>query len=180
MRFKRLPRGCVPVPGLSYVAISRTGNVWSRWVGRKLTAYYRRVYPQIGRKRYPVVTIHRRQRLVHILVATTFHGPCPAGQLCRHKNGDRANYAAKNLVWGTPLENSVDRRKHGRHVNVPKGASHPQAKLTDEYVRNILRQYERWQSQFVKTQAKRYDVTAQTIAAILAGRAWKHIKLKKR
>lgn len=37
---------------------------------------------------------------VHELVATTFLGPCPAGMVVCHKNGNKLDNAASNLCYG--------------------------------------------------------------------------------
>lgn len=50
---------------------------------------------------------------VHKLVAAAFIGPCPEGQEVRHWDGDRANAALSNLLYGTRAENIADQRRHG-------------------------------------------------------------------
>lgn len=59
----------------------------------------------------------RRRLGVHQAVALAFIGPCPAGELVRHLDGDPRNNAADNLAYGTPLKNTDDRYRHGRVPN---------------------------------------------------------------
>jgi hypothetical protein len=58
--------------------------------------------------------IDKVTRHVHELVAEAFHGPCPEGQEVRHLNGNRFDNAARNLGYGTALQNAADREAHGR------------------------------------------------------------------
>lgn len=51
---------------------------------------------------------------VHKLVTAAFLGPCPEGQEVRHWDGDHANAALTNLLYGTRAENMADQRRHGR------------------------------------------------------------------
>lgn len=68
--------------------------------------------------------------LVHRLVLMAFVGPCPPGCQALHKNGNRADNRLDNLRWGTPKENSADKKLHGTHIATRK--------LSDEQVREIL------------------------------------------
>lgn len=51
---------------------------------------------------------------VHTLVLTSFVGPRPADQECRHLDGDPTNNRLDNLVWGTRAENMDDRNYHNQ------------------------------------------------------------------
>jgi hypothetical protein len=67
----------------------------------------------------------RTTRLVHVLVATKFHGPKPsAAHEVRHLDGNRKNNTSSNLMWGTAKENAEDRDRHGR---TSRGPSHSAA-----------------------------------------------------
>jgi hypothetical protein len=99
--------------------VSDQGLVWSnyRWQGRRghllKTPVDNRGYQQLNLCRGGVMT----HKLVHMLVATAFHGPCPPGQECRHLDGNRTHNVATNLAWGTPSENNHDRVRHGTFRN---------------------------------------------------------------
>lgn len=55
----------------------------------------------------------QEKRLVHVAVAEAFLGPCPAGLEVRHLNGKRTCNFVWNLLYGTHIENSQDKRLHG-------------------------------------------------------------------
>lgn len=55
------------------------------------------------------------RRYVHVLVLTTFAGPCPAGMEGCHKNGDPAVNYVWNLRWDTHSANMLDSVYHGTH-----------------------------------------------------------------
>lgn len=67
---------------------------------------------------------------VHRLVLAAFDGPA-CGRQARHLDGDPANNALTNLVWGTQSENEQDKKIHGRHAS---NATHCKRghSLTDE------------------------------------------------
>lgn len=73
--------------------------------------------PRVDRKGYLLVTLWRdhkpHTRQISRLVAQAFIGPRPDGQVVRHCNGDKADNAKGNLVYGTPTENEHDKRAHG-------------------------------------------------------------------
>ncbi|WP_180768758.1 HNH endonuclease signature motif containing protein, partial [Vibrio parahaemolyticus] len=50
---------------------------------------------------------------VHELVALTFIGERPKGQVTRHLDGDKLNNRPGNLMYGTEKENQSDRLMHG-------------------------------------------------------------------
>lgn len=95
----------------SYV-ISVNGEVRNRRTGRTLKAQYW--------KGYEVVTIRgltgkKRNLRIHVLLAETFLG-ARQGMLVRHLDGDPSNNQLSNLAWGTPLDNVIDKLRHGRHL----------------------------------------------------------------
>lgn len=55
----------------------------------------------------------RREVFVHWIVAEAFHGPRPEGMHVCHNDGNRANNAAANLRYATPVENMADKVRHG-------------------------------------------------------------------
>ena len=52
--------------------------------------------------------------LVHELVALAFLGPRPTGMHIRHLDGDPGNSVPENLAYGSPSENMLDVKRHGR------------------------------------------------------------------
>jgi hypothetical protein len=110
----------------------------------------------------------RSQESVHRLVALVFHGAPPhKGAHVLHSDGDKNNNSANNLRWGTPADNHADTERHGHRL---KGERHPQAKLTEEAVRNI-----RNSDVDASVIAAQYDVTREHIWSVRRGRAWQHV-----
>jgi hypothetical protein len=74
---------------------------------------------------YIVIEVKRRpasQRLAvraHVLVLEAFIGPRPEGLFVCHNDGNPANNVVSNLRWGTPSENTHDKKLHGKchHTN---------------------------------------------------------------
>jgi transposase-like protein len=128
------------VDGFPAYRVGRDGSIWTRWragKGGRLGFAWREMSPspsdgyrtvQLSAGRGP------KTHKVSVLVCRAFHGPCPAGQECRHLDGVRTNDAAGNLAWGTPLQNQADRRLHGR---APVGEANPRAVLTDAQIAEI-------------------------------------------
>lgn len=127
-----------------------------------------RGYPQVGLYR---AGVKRRTVFVHQLVAAAFLGPAPAGQECRHIDGDSGNPALSNLRYGTHSQNAIDGVEHGV---MPMGEGHPHAKLTEADAAEIRRRYrpycQRWGG---RACAERYGVSTGTISAVVAQRTWK-------
>jgi hypothetical protein len=76
----------------------------------------------------------KRKFRVHVLVLTAFVGVRPAGMVARHLNGDKYDNRVENLAWGTPTENAMDKKRHGRQLF---GAELYNAKLNEHDVRII-------------------------------------------
>lgn len=76
-----------------------------------------------------------RTRKVSVLVCEAFHGPAPAGLVCRHRNGKNTDDRADNLIWGTTQENTDDRREHGTIVTDDK---HGKTKLSKPQIAELL------------------------------------------
>ena len=122
--------------------VGRDGSIWTRWragKGGRLGLAWRPMNPPPDGDGYRVTPLYvggrRITRKVSVLVCAAFHGPRPEGSECRHLDGVRTNDSAKNLAWGTPLENQADRKRHGR---APIGEANPNAALKDEQISEIL------------------------------------------
>jgi hypothetical protein len=112
---------------------------------------------------------------VHRMVADAFHGPPPfEGAQVRHLDGNPMNNCASNLAWGSAHDNAADRLRHGRYA---RGAQHPNARFTEEKVRQLIGLRERGEK--VKDLAKRFSVSVATVEAILYGKLWKHVEFKR-
>jgi hypothetical protein len=157
-----------PLPGLrGRYLVGDDGSVW-----KKVRGGYRRLRGYSEPGRYVRVQVigpdgRRRKRYVHELVLTTFVGPRPPGQQCRHLDGNGHSNNIDNLVWGTPAANGLDRKRHGRTL---AGERHPLAKLTGEDV-GLIRLFA---GAGMKTRelARQFGVSVSTIQGILRGKSW--------
>jgi len=71
-------------------------------------------------------------------VCTAFHGPCPDGMNCNHKNGDKSDNSKDNVEWGTHsynckhkyevLGHSLEAFRAANPWKGITGAKHPKAK----------------------------------------------------
>jgi hypothetical protein len=120
-----------PIPGYEGIYdASNLGRLRSYWVpgGRhRLCRESRLLSERFPKSRYKRIVLtsrkgDRRSFLVHILLATTFHGPRPEGAEVRHLDGNSRNNHVDNLAWGTRLENMQDVARHGTHNNTRKTA----------------------------------------------------------
>jgi hypothetical protein len=122
----------------------------------------------IARNGYPVVRLTKEGRgrtvAVHTIVLTAFCSSKPAGQECRHLNGNPQDSRLCNLAWGTPLENTEDRKRHG---TMPQGPKHHAAKLTIEQVLKI-----RTATGAHREIAQRYGIAASAVSTIKSRKSW--------
>jgi hypothetical protein len=83
-----------------------------------------------------IVSQGKQKHPIHILVLSTFYGPCPPRkECCRHLNGDSTdNRWPENLEWGTQKENVDDKVRHGVHNKKERNG---RAKLTQTDINNI-------------------------------------------
>jgi hypothetical protein len=121
-------------------------------------------YLQVGLSRDGKV----RQFYVHRLVAATFIGPCPEGMEVRHWDGDPANNAVPNLLYGTHKDNSADMIRHGRTI---AGTRHPFTRLTDADVSAIRLAWQQGTSGVAL--AAQYDISRAGISRIVKGRSFR-------
>jgi len=137
-------------------------------VGRLL-----RLKPGAG-GRYPTVTLavggRQSERYVHQLVAEAFLGPCPPGHEVNHKDTDRWNPAATNLEYTTRAENIAHALANGLAA---VGRMMPQAKLTDQAVREI-RALRGIVSQ--TELGRRYGVSRSAVSWVQRGLTWRHVR----
>jgi hypothetical protein len=112
-----------PIPGYGDVyQVSSLGRVWSQRRAGSAGGLLRQI---VGADGYMLVNPSHggRQKMarVHLLVASAFHGPRPAGcRDIRHLDGDKLNNSAANLAYGTSSENAYDKVTHGMHHHAKK------------------------------------------------------------
>ena len=98
-----------PVPGHKGYEASSLGRV--RSVPRTLRDGRRAggvvLAQQPDKDGYPTVKIRGKRLRVARVVQLAFAGPAEV----RHKDGDRSNSKAENLLWGSRVENEQDKRR---------------------------------------------------------------------
>lgn len=110
----------------------------------------------------------------HCIVAEAFHGPRPATDAqVRHRNGDKHDNRASNLMWGTPLDNARDRVEHGTS---PVGSLNPRAILDEGIVRQIKARLAEGESPTVI--ASEAGIPRAVVYDIRHGRRWTHVKME--
>ena len=112
-------------------------------------------------------------KFVHTLVLDAFTGAALPGQQCRHLDGNPANNNIENLVWGTALENSQDKRRHGTEVHV-HGEESANAKLTSAAVLEARKRYATEKISCVDL-AKEFGIAHSALGRVLTGESWAHI-----
>jgi hypothetical protein len=94
-------------------------------------------------------------------------GEIPEGLNVCHHCDNRICCNPRHLFLGTHLDNARDRNAKGRQA---KGRAQPQAKLTEEAVKDI-----RKSKGFVKEVARRYGIAPSLVTAIRRRTAWRHV-----
>ena len=116
---------------------------------------------------YMLVRVHGKLTRRHVLVAETFHGVRPPGNVVRHRNGLAGDDSPNNLVWGTQAENCADTVRHG---NSTRGERNPQVKLTLMQVEEIRSR--RASGESGKRLAHEFGISQQTVCDIHKRRIW--------
>jgi hypothetical protein len=141
----------------------------------------------INHKGYCRVNLGGRKLRIHRLVMLAFVGAADNGQEVNHKNGNKADNRLCNLEYVTHMENVEHAKAHGltppferrglRHCpeRAARGAGHPRAKLTEEIVRAIRRD---WATGSISTRdiARRYGIAHGTVVNIVYRHTWRHIE----
>lgn len=74
-------------------------------------------YGAVGTRGYMQVSIGRKTKNVHVLVAQAFLGERPDGYHVCHRDGNKTNNSIKNLRYDTPAGNWEDFRSMGRETS---------------------------------------------------------------
>lgn len=149
------------VPGWPGVQVSRAGLI--RGPSGKL------LKPYIEHRGHLHVLIRHSKLRIHHAVLLAFFGPRPPGMEGRHLNGDPQDNRDVNLVWGSSLDNSADRRRHGR---LPTGEKSGTAKLTEAQVLELRR---RWPGETLRALGAEYGVSHTAIRRAVHGIKWGYL-----
>jgi hypothetical protein len=113
------------VPGLRGYSASSLGRI---------KGPHGRIIGSLDKDGYLRVTLTRegRRRCIgaHAMVALAFIGPRPDGYDIDHIDGARGNNAPSNLQYCSHSKNMAK-------AQAPKGANHPQARLTDAQIADV-------------------------------------------
>ena len=110
-----------------------------------------------------VTKAHRASWILH-------RGPIPEGLHVCHHCDTQACVNPHHLFVGTAKQNHEDSCAKGRR-NAPKGEAAPQAKLTEQAVREI-----RQSTEPQRTLGERYGVSGVAIHLVRQYRTWKHVE----
>lgn len=159
--------------------VSSDGFVWSKWRpepkrGMSIGTVWQKLDGGTDRDGYKKVILcafgKRRYARVHSLILETFVGPCPAGMVGAHANGNNCDNRISNLRWDTQKRNIADKVAHGTHQ---AGERHGCHKLTEIQVREIRRRRASGESGI--SLAREFGVWNGTISAIVHRRLWSHV-----
>lgn len=183
-----------PVVGYEGIyAVSSLGRV-KRTIAGKGT-YDGRILAQQDTRGYRIVSLTWQAKAyharVHKLVALAFIGPIPDKCEINHKDGVKHNNRADNLEYVTHQENVLHAsRELGRAMKHEwsdeererasqkrRGSGNARAKLTEEIVAQIRREYANTPHYFGFRSflCKKYNVPPSTISNIVYGHTWKHV-----
>lgn len=100
-------------------------------------------------------------------------GPIPVGMKLLHSCDTPACVRPDHLRPGTHTENMADMYAKGRGRKA-RGEAHPQAKLTDDIVREIRRRYGAGEKQIPL--ATEYGVAQGIISQVVRRESWSHVQ----
>lgn len=113
----------------------------------------------------------------HRLAMELEHGPIPAGAFVCHRCDNRSCCNPKHLYVGNARQNMADCIARGRvssgarhSASQALGAGRPNAKLTDDKVREI-----RASTEPARVLAQRYGVCQQLVSDVRRRKMWKHV-----
>lgn len=116
----------------------------------------------------------RVYRFVHKMIVEAFIGPIPVKQQVNHKNGNKLDNRVENLEIVSPAENVLHAYRVLNAIPRRQGERHPNAKLTDDAVRSIRRDYAAGVASS-PVLAERHQVNVALIWRIVNRRAWAHL-----
>lgn len=112
---------------------------------------------------------------IHRIVATEFLENPENKPTVNHKDGNKTNNSVSNLEWATRSENMQHACDNGLKIST-KGVAQQDAKLNDDIVRLIKKEYRPRDREFgVRGLARKYAISHPEISKILSGKAWKHV-----
>ncbi len=158
-----------------YYEVSDRGRIRSvsrsrrKWKGG---TYPIKPYVELGYHRVMLSrTGKKRKTTLHRLILESFTGISPKDRVAAHRDGDKENNTLPNIYWATPLENQLDKHRHG---TMPKGLTHGMTKLSEDQVLAIRLARKRGE-RAVKV-AKRFKISQTHVYSICNLDSWKHLQ----
>jgi hypothetical protein len=164
------------IPGFEGIYdVSTDGRVRSWYTG----GGFRLVKPrertlQRDKDGYPFVLLYRGGKAkgfrVSALVLMAFRGPRPPAGEASHRDGNKVNNAANNLIWESRIDNEKRKEQHGTR---PRGSGNHASKLTEDSVQSIRAR--RTAGEKLLSLAQEYGVTESEVSAICKRKVWTHV-----
>lgn len=127
--------------------------------------------------KYYFVSLHKegklKMKLIQCLVAKAFV-PNPENKpQVNHIDGNKLNNHKTNLEWNTAKEN----KHHSMYVlnSYSHGENHPDAKINDDIVRAIRKQFIDNPTLNKAQLAREIGICKQSIGRIISGEGWRHV-----
>lgn len=149
----------------SRVAITANDDKCWEWQAGK-------IYGGYGIKAWP-----GGEQLAHRVSWIVNNGEIPDGLWVLHSCDNPSCVNPKHLFLGTPKDNTNDMKAKGRGSHrPPKGDKHPNHKITDRQVNDIIKRYQSNEATQAQL-AKEYNVSKSCMTNIVNGKTRKHAKL---
>lgn len=175
------------IPNYPGYKVGSNGAVWSCWKqrhrsgeeGKGLIGYMTSEWKELRlghSKGYLIATTSQSGKMrsvsVHRIVLMSFVGPCPPGmESCHFPDKNRKNNNLENLRWDTKAANTLDRAAHGVSY---VGEQNPAARLTEELVRTIRKEYSNGGTSCAKL-ATKYGYGKTTIKGVVNRKRWPQV-----
>lgn len=111
--------------------------------------------------------------LVHRLVAAAFVGELPDNMEVNHDNGNKKDNRASNLEIVSRQEN-IDHAVATGLIN-NKGTRNSSARITEDDVLAIRREYKRGVCGYLST-SRKLGLSQEIVRGVITGRTWSHFK----
>lgn len=159
------------IPDFEGYYASRDGEILSLVKSKKKPRILKQIRSEDG---HMYVFLYRSTKMtkmfVHRAVLLAWVGKPKTGQVGRHLDDDGSHNVLENLVWGSPKENSDDRR---RNKGFRSGEKSPSSKLTKDQILLIREQYADGRSS--RDLGCDFGVSHSTILSIVRGESWSNI-----